>query len=246
MVPGIHSPVPIQATSSKRHNTLSAAELQIITMVVMQVQSMAAATAAVAPTVAPFNFNGSDCTCMTTIVMICNSAEESVLCVCVLVACISAGEWMSWLREGTVQASRTKKYAATAIILPSTLHTTNIIKWARQQLAFRVPGIHSPAPRQATSPKTHNTLSPVELQKITMLVMQVKSMVAATAAVSPTVAPFTFNEIDFFRMLGWCGLKPTQEILIPPVWRQLKAETTNTGKKAVLAHLLDPSNVVDE
>ena len=71
-------------------------------------------------------------------------------------------------------------------------------------------------------------------------------MEAATATVSPTVAPFTFNGSDFFRMLGWCGPKPTQEILIPPVWNQLKAETTNTGKKAVLASLLDPSNVGDK
>ena len=47
-------------------------------------------------------------------------------------------------------------------------------------------------------------------------------------------------------MLGWCGPKPTQDILIPPVWRQLKADTIKTGKEAVLAHLLDPSNVGDE
>ena len=39
---------------------------------------------------------------------------------------------VSWLRAGTVQASRTKKYAATAIKFPSTLHTTNIIKRARR------------------------------------------------------------------------------------------------------------------
>ena len=51
---------------------------------------------------------------------------------------------------------------------------------------------------------------------------------------------------QLFWMLGWCGLKPNQEILIPPVWRQLKAETTRTGKKSVLAHLLDPSNVSDK
>ena len=60
MVPGIHSPVPIQATISKRHNTLSAEELQQITMVVMQVQSMAEAAATVLTTVAPFTFNGSN------------------------------------------------------------------------------------------------------------------------------------------------------------------------------------------
>ena len=47
-------------------------------------------------------------------------------------------------------------------------------------------------------------------------------------------------------MLGWCGPKPTQDILIPPVWRQLKADTTKTGKEAVLAHILDPSNVGDK
>ena len=71
-------------------------------------------------------------------------------------------------------------------------------------------------------------------------------MLEATTIVSPTVAPFTFNGSDCFRMLGWCGLKPNQDILIPPVWRQLKAETTKTGKKAVIAPLLDPINVGDE
>ena len=79
-----------------------------------------------------------------------------------------------------------------------------------------------------------------------MVVTQSKSMASATATVSPTVAPFTFNGSDCFRMLGWCGLNPNQDILIPPVWRQLKAETTKTGKKAVIAHLLDPINVGDE
>ena len=109
-----------------------------------------------------------------------------------------------------------------------------------------VPGIQSPVPIQATSSKRHNTLSAAELQKITMVVMPVQSMAAATATVSPTVAPFTFNGSDCFRMLGWCGLKPNQEILIPPVWRQLKAETTKKGKKAVLAPLLEPSSVGDK
>ena len=33
--------------------------------------------------------------------------------------------------------------------------------------------------------------------------------------------------------------------MIPPVWRQLKAETTKTGKKDVLTLILDPSNVED-
>ena len=41
------------------------------------------------------------CTCMTTIVICCNSAAESVLCVCGLVACIGAGEWM----PGTINAN---------------------------------------------------------------------------------------------------------------------------------------------
>ena len=68
-------------------------------------------------------------------------------------------------------------------------------------------------------------------------------MTAETATVAPKVVPFIFNVSDCFRMLGWCGPKPTQEILIPPVWRQLKSETTNTGKNAVLAPLFDPSNV---
>ena len=83
---------------------------------------------------------------------------------------------VSWLRAGTVQASETKKYAATAIKLLSTLHTTNIIKWARRKLAFSVPGIQSPAPIKATSSQTHNTLSAAELQQITMLVIQAQSM----------------------------------------------------------------------
>ena len=41
------------------------------------------------------------CTCMTTIVMFCNSAAESVLCICELVACIGADEWM----PGTINAN---------------------------------------------------------------------------------------------------------------------------------------------
>ena len=41
---------------------------------------------------------------------------------------------VSWLRAATVQASRNNKYVATDIKFPSTLHNTNIIKWARQQL----------------------------------------------------------------------------------------------------------------
>ena len=70
---------------------------------------------------------------------------------------------VSWLRAGTFQANRKNKYAATVIILPSELHTNNITKWARQQLAIMVPGIHSPAPIQATSSQTQNTLSAAEL-----------------------------------------------------------------------------------
>ena len=78
---------------------------------------------------------------------------------------------VAWLRAGAVQASRNNKYAATAIIFPSALHNTNILKWARQKLAFRVPGIHYPVPIEVTSSQTHNTLSAAELQQITMIVM---------------------------------------------------------------------------
>ena len=35
-----------------------------------------------------------DCACMTTIEICCNSSADSVLCVCYLVACIGAGEWI--------------------------------------------------------------------------------------------------------------------------------------------------------
>ena len=42
------------------------------------------------------------------------------------------------------------------------------------------------------------------------------------------------------------SLNPTHEIFIPPFWKQLKAKTTNTGKKSVITHLLDPSNVGDD
>ena len=71
-------------------------------------------------------------------------------------------------------------------------------------------------------------------------------MMAATATVAPTVAPFTFDGSEFLWMLGWCGLNPTQDRLIPPVWRQLMAETTKTSNTAILTHILDPSNVGDE
>ena len=42
-----------------------------------------------------------DCACMTTIVICCNSAAESVLCVFGLVAYIGTGEWM----PGTLDAN---------------------------------------------------------------------------------------------------------------------------------------------
>ena len=35
-----------------------------------------------------------DCACMNTILICCIYAAESVLCVCELVACICAGEWI--------------------------------------------------------------------------------------------------------------------------------------------------------
>ena len=35
-----------------------------------------------------------DCACMNTIVIFCNYAAESLLCVCDLVACIGAGYWI--------------------------------------------------------------------------------------------------------------------------------------------------------
>ena len=60
-------------------------------------------------------------------------------------------------------------------------------------MAFRVAGIHSPAPIQATRLKTPNTLAAAELQKIAMVFIQLQSMAAATARVAPTVAPFTFD-----------------------------------------------------
>ena len=76
------------------------------------------------------------------------------------------------LRPGTVQANRTKKHSATSIKSSSILHTTNRIKWARQQLVFRVPCTQSPASIQAISPQTYSTLSAEELQQITMVVIQ--------------------------------------------------------------------------
>ena len=71
-------------------------------------------------------------------------------------------------------------------------------------------------------------------------------MEEAIATVAPTVTPFTFGVRIISRMFGWCGLNPTEEISIPPVWRQLRAETTNTGKKTILNHLLYPSNMGDK
>ena len=50
-------------------------------------------TAAVAATI--------NCTCMTNIVIFCNCAAESVLCLFELVACIGTGEWM----PGTLNAN---------------------------------------------------------------------------------------------------------------------------------------------
>ena len=117
---------------------------------------------------------------------------------------------------GTVQASRTKKHAPTAIKLPSIIHTPNRVKWERRHFAFRVPVIHYPDPIQSTRLQTPNTLSAAELQKNAMVFIQSESMAAATATVAPTVVPFAFDGREKNWMLGWCGLKPTQEILIPP------------------------------
>ena len=58
-VPGINSPMPTQSIIQHTSNALSAAELQQIATVVIQYQSIASATAMVAPTVAPFTFDGS-------------------------------------------------------------------------------------------------------------------------------------------------------------------------------------------
>ena len=46
-------------------------------------------------------YSAIDCACMATIVICCNSAAESVLCVCELVAFIGAGDWM----PGTLNAN---------------------------------------------------------------------------------------------------------------------------------------------
>ena len=78
------------------------------------------------------------------------------------------------------------------------------------------------------------------------VVIQAQSMEAATYIVAPTLTPFNFGGSKCFWMLGWCGLNPKQEILITPVWNQLKAETTKTVKNPALIHILDPSNVGDE
>ena len=97
------------------------------------------------------------------------------------------------LRAGTVQENRTKKHSATSIKLPSILHTTNRIKWARQQLVFMVPCTQSTASIQAISPQTHNTLSAEEIQQITMVVIQEHSMATETDTVAPTVTTLTFD-----------------------------------------------------
>ena len=76
-----------------------------------------------------------------------------------------------------------------------------------------------------------------------MIVIQEHSMATETSTVAPTVTTLTFDRSKLFWMLGWCDLNPTQERLIPSVWRKLKVETTKTGKTDVLTHLLDTSNM---
>ena len=113
-------------------------------------------------------------------------------------------------------------------------------------MVFQVPDLHSPVPIHSTWSQIPNILSVADLHQIAMVVIQAQSMVAATATAAPIVSPFTLDGTKTFRMLGWCGLNPTQERLIPPVGIQLNAETTKTGKNDILAHLLDPSNMEDE
>ena len=81
---------------------------------------------------------------------------------------------------------------------------------------------------------------------MTILVIQEQSTETETSTVAPIVTPFTFDGRKLFRMLGWCGLNTTQDILIPLVWRQLNSETTKTENKALLTHLLELLNVGDE
>ena len=71
-------------------------------------------------------------------------------------------------------------------------------------------------------------------------------MEETTDTVDPTVAPYILDGRKLFRILGWCSLNHTQEIFIPPFWKKLDSETTKTGKKSVITHLLDPSNVGDD
>ena len=85
----------------------------------------------------------------------------------------------------------------------------------------------------------------MEFQYIATVLILAHTMPEATATVAPIVAPFTFDVRKLYHMLVWCGLNPTQERLIPPVWKQLRAGTANTGKKDFLTNLLNPSNTVD-
>ena len=77
--------------------------------------------------------------------------------------------------------------------ITSILHTTNIIKWVRRKLKFRIPDIHSPAPIHATISQTHNTLSVAELQQIATVVIEAQSMAPTTSTVAPTVSRLNFD-----------------------------------------------------
>ena len=79
---------------------------------------------------------------------------------------------VTWLSSLTVQEGRNKKHATTAIKFPSISQTPNKIKWARWQLVFQLPDIHSSADLQATRSQTPNTHSAAELLKISMVFIQ--------------------------------------------------------------------------
>ena len=69
--------------------------------------------------------------------------------------------------------------------------------------------------------------------------IQDQSISAAMATMALTAILVTFDGRKLLRILGWCGINPTYERLLPNSLKKLKVETTKTGKRAVLTHLID-------
>ena len=78
------------------------------------------------------------CACMTTIVICFNSDAYSVLCVCELVACIGAGEWM----PGTINANCCLSHLIMLVVCSVDGNIMAVVAYLLVLLAWTVPALN--------------------------------------------------------------------------------------------------------